>query len=177
LQSIDESLGRDSLLWGGSGRNQPSATGQKPSFNIQGDFVSDAIIYLHLEPESSLPEIANEPTRMVVIVEAEVSPEWQSLVSDWIVRSGCLYMMAWGIECSSWDDSVDWANINKYGEDPIPDDGFVITTWHSDEPLEEVFWFSKNCAIHPVVDLNQTIILDISTENQRVQLLHAYAAA
>ncbi|MYN29642.1 DUF7684 family protein [Duganella levis] len=139
--------------------------------------MSDAIIYLHLEPESSLPEIANEPTRMVVIVEAEVSPEWQSLVSDWIVRSGCLYMMAWGIECSSWDDSVDWANIDKYGEEPIPDDGFVMTTWHSDEPLEEVFWFSKNVAFHSVVDLQRTILLHISTTERRDQLIKAYEAA
>jgi hypothetical protein len=139
--------------------------------------VSDAIIYLQLEPESTLPNMTNEPTRMVVIIEAKVSPVWQGMVSDWIVRSGCLYMMAWGIECSSWDDSVDWANIDKYGEGPIPDDGFVATTWHSDEPLAEVFWFSKNCATHPVVDLNRTMILDISNESRRDQLLHAYDAA
>jgi hypothetical protein len=75
-------------------------------------------MYLHLEPESLLPEIAHEPIRMVVIVDAEVSSGWHSLVSDWIVRSGCLYMMAWG-------------NIEKYGAEPIPDDGFVTTTWHS----------------------------------------------
>jgi hypothetical protein len=134
------------------------------------------ITYLHLEPESTLPDINNEPTRMVVIVEVEVSPKWQSLVSDWIVRSGCLYMMAWGVGCSSWDDSVDWANIDKYNDGPIPADGFIVTTWHSDEPLEEVFWYSKKVAVHPVVDLDRTIILDISTENRRDQLLQAYAA-
>jgi hypothetical protein len=139
--------------------------------------VSDEITYLRLEPESTLPEITIEPTRMVVIVVAEVSPEWQSLVSDWIVRSGCLYMMAWGFDCSSWDDSVDWANIDKYGDAPIPEDAFVVTTWHSDEPLEEVFWYSKNLAIHPVVDLHRTVILDISTVNRRDQLLKAYATA
>lgn len=139
--------------------------------------MSDAIIYLHLEPESSRPEIANEPTRVVVIVEAEVSPEWQSLVSDWIVRFGCLYMMGWGIECSSWDDSVDWANIDKYGEEPIPDDCFVTTTWHSDGSLEEVFWFSKNVAFHSVVDLQRTILLHISTTGRRDQLIKAYEAA
>jgi len=139
--------------------------------------VSDALVYLQLEPESTLPEIANQPTRMVVIVEANVSPGWQGLVSDWIVRSGCLYMMAWGIECSSWDDSVDWANIDKYGEAPIPDDGFVATTWHSDESLVEVFWFSKNCATHPFIELSRTMILDISKVNRRDQLLQAYTAA
>jgi hypothetical protein len=151
--------------------------GQKPSFDLLGAMVSDAIIYLHLEPESTLPDMHNEPTRTVVIIEANVSPVWQEMVSNWIVRSGCLYMMAWGIECSSWDDSVDWANIDKYGEGPIPDDGFVATTWHSDETLANVFWFSKNCATHPVVDLKRTMILDISNESRKVQLLKAYDVA
>lgn len=113
--------------------------------------------YLHLEPESTLPEITNEPTRMVVIVAAEVSPEWHVLDSDRIVRSGCLYMMAWGVDCSSWDDSVDWANIDRYDDGPIPEDGFVVTTWHSDEPLEEVFWYSKKVAVDPVIPATQSL--------------------
>lgn len=123
--------------------------------------MSEEIVYLHLPPESSLPEIVHEPTRVVVIIEAKVSAEWQSLVSDWIVSAGCLYMMAWGIECTAWDDSVDWANIEKYGEEPIPDDNFVITTWHSDEKLADVFWFSKNAAVHPVIDLQRTMFAPI----------------
>jgi hypothetical protein len=45
-------------------------------------------------------------------------------------------MMAWGRECSSWDDSVDWANIDKFGDSPIPDDECVVTTWHEDEPAK-----------------------------------------
>lgn len=154
-----------------------SALAKTPSFNIQGNFVSEPIIYLHLEPESQLPPITNEPTRMVVIVEAEVSPEWQTLVSDWIVRSGCLYIMVWGIECSSWDDSVDWANIDKYGEEPIPDDGFITTTWHSDEPLKEVFGYCKNLTVHSFVDLPRTILLHISTAESKGRLTKAYEAA
>lgn len=114
---------------------------------------------------------------MVVIVEAEIPDEWQARVSDWIVRSGCLYMMAWGINSSSWDDSVDWANIDQFGTDSIPEASFVVTTWHDDEPLEEVFWYSKNCAFHSVVNLERTIILHISKEERRDELLLAYAAA
>jgi len=101
--------------------------------------------YLHIKPETALPDIgALAPFRAVVIVEAVVSPEWQSLVSDWLVRSGCLYMMAWGTNCSSWDDSVDMANVQQFDCGEIPEDGFVMTTWHEKEPLGEVFWFAKN---------------------------------
>lgn len=139
--------------------------------------MSHTISYVHIEPESRLPDITDVPSRVIVIVEQKVSPEWQAHLSDWIVRSGCLYMMAWGIDCSSWNDSVDWANIDKYGETPIPENGFVVTTWHSDEPLEEVFWYSKHLADHPVVRLNRTVLLDISTGNRRVELLDLYAEA
>lgn len=139
--------------------------------------MGDKITYLHLEPGSTLPGITVEPTRMVVIVAAEVTPGWRSLVSDWIVRSGCLYMMAWGIDCSSWDDEVDWANIDAYGDGEIPEAGFVMTTWHAGMPLEDALWYSKNLATHPVVDLHRTVILDISTVSRSDELLKAYAEA
>ncbi|WP_426176852.1 DUF7684 family protein [Massilia sp. TWR1-2-2] len=94
-----------------------------------------------------------------------------------MVSSGCLYMMAWGRECSSWDDSVDWANIDKFGDSPIPDDEFVVTTWHEDEPLKEVFWFSKTLAVHSSVDIVQTVVLDISVTSREHELLSLYESA
>jgi hypothetical protein len=139
--------------------------------------MASSMTYLWLKPDSTVPKFTYEPARMVVIVEAEISDEWQARISDWIVRAGCLYMMAWGINCSSWDDSVDWANIDQFGTDSIPEASFVVTTWHDDEPLEEVFWYSKNCAIHPAVNLERTIILHISKAERREELLLAYAAA
>jgi hypothetical protein len=43
--------------------------------------------YLHLPPESELPDIHDlSPSRIIVIAEVEVSPEWQSAVSDWMVH-------------------------------------------------------------------------------------------
>jgi hypothetical protein len=133
--------------------------------------------YIHLAPDSAPPEIAAVPSKFVVVVEAEVSGEWQQRVSDWIVASGCLYMMAWGRECSTWDDSVDLANIDQWGAGPVPEAGFVVTTWHDDEPLVEVFWFAKSVAQHACIDLVDTIILDISTASRKDELLRLYEAA
>ncbi len=136
--------------------------------------------YIYLKPESILPEIALvAPFRMVVIVEAVVTTPWQNVVSEWIVRSGCLYMMAWGVNCSSWDDSVDWANINEFQPEDVPEDRFVMTTWHTDEQLQEVFWFSKNNAFLDAVDIKQknTVLLHISPENRQEEILATYAAA
>lgn len=134
-------------------------------------------IYIHLPPGSIPPEITPEPSKFVVVVEAEVSYPWQKLVSEWMLASGCLYMMAWGRECSTWDDSVDWANIDTSSVTPIPENASVATTWHEDETLEEVFWFSKKVAEHSCVDLVRTVILDISTASRAADLLSLYEAA
>jgi len=133
--------------------------------------------YIHLAPDSIPPALTAVPSKFVVVVEAEVSGEWQQRVSDWIVASGCLYMMAWGRACSTWDDSVDWANIDQWGAGPIPESELVVTTWHDDEPLEEVFCFAKSVAQHACIDLVDTIILDISTASRRGELLGLYEAA
>lgn len=134
--------------------------------------------YLHLLPEStdffnSLPE---SPSRVVVIVEAPVTPTWQHAVSRWLVEGGCLYMMAWGLDCSSWDDSVDMANLEMFDFEPIPEERFVMTTWHEEDPLQEVFWYAKNLAHHPMVEVESTVLLHISAQPREAELLAAYAA-
>ena len=51
------------------------------------------------------------PFKCLILVTEKVAGPWQHSVSEWLVASGCLYMMAWGVNCSSWDDSVDIANL------------------------------------------------------------------
>ncbi len=131
--------------------------------------------YLQIQPESRLPYIGKlNPFRAVIIIDESVSSEWQKQVSTWIVRSGCLYMMAWGNECSSWDDSVDLANLEEFNYKDIPETKFVMTTWHENETLKEVFWFSKNTAFHPEVELPNTLILHIAKSSREQELLAEY---
>ena len=134
--------------------------------------------YLQLEPTSEVPDIsALNPFRAVVIVEENVSLEWQIQISNWLVSSGCLYMMAWGLNCVTWDDSVDLANLEQFNHGDIPDEKFVITTWHENEPLKEVFWFSKHNALHPDVDIKNNLLLHISKQNNEKYLLDKYTKA
>lgn len=140
--------------------------------------MSQPVEYKKIEPGKPLPALCTlGPFRAVVVVDAEVTSEWRSLVSDWLVRSGCLYLMAWGNNCSSWDDSVDEANIDQFFPAESPDDRFVMTTWHEGESLEDVFWFAKNCAIHPAVRLDRTVLVHISFHDMEHIFQHAYAAA
>jgi len=139
--------------------------------------MSEILAYVHLVPGAAPPERMPLPLRAVVIVESQATAGWQALVSDWLVESGCLYMMAWGIDCSTWDDSVDKANSERFDYGEIPEDQFVMTTWHSDESISEVFWFAKNVAHHPTIALAQTALIHIAAEAAGDRILQAYDEA
>lgn len=124
--------------------------------------------YLHLKPNEALPSIrTTSPFKLILISDVKVDPDWQAEISDWLVAAGCFYMMAWGVDCSLWDDSVDWANIHANDYHDIPVEKFVITTWHEDETLEEVCWYAKFTAWHPVHELKSLVVVHITHEARR----------
>ena len=140
--------------------------------------MTESPLYLHLPPDGPLPGIGHlSPFRAVVIIEAQVGAEWQGKVSDWLVQSGCLYMMAWGRDCTTWDDSVDIANLEAFGYGEIPGDRDVWTTWHNDWPLGEVFDFCKRHARHPVVELPRVLLLHIALQGDEARVLDVYTEA
>ena len=141
--------------------------------------MSIELIYLHLAPGSPFPDLPRTSTRVLVVVDAEVAREWQWQASKWMIDIGCLYMMAWGIDCTAWDDSVDYAHLEKYDYhyEQIPEDDFVITTWHDNVPLGEFFRSAKGEFAHPDFELKRTIILDIAKENRSAEIVETYMEA
>lgn len=134
--------------------------------------------YLQVQSGTELPEIIGmDPFRSVIILEESVTSEWQERVSDWLINSGCLYMMAWGENCSAWDDSIDHSNLKKFKYGEIPENKFVMTTWHDNESLKDVFWFSKHSAFHSIVNISNTLLLHISKSNKEEEYLDEYKSA
>ena len=134
--------------------------------------------YLHLKPGDNPPRLEGvAPFKAVVVIDSEVTPEWQAQVSDWLVRSGCRYMMAWGQKCSDWDSSVDEANLAMFDFGEISDDDFVITTWHENESLQDVFWFSERSANHPSLEIEATYIIHIAPVGNATELLETFRTA
>ena len=72
--------------------------------------------------------------------------------------------------------TVDWTNLEEFDFGDIPDDRFVMTTWHTDEPLSEAMWFAGQCAFHPDIELGDTVILHIASEARKAEMLETYAA-
>ena len=134
--------------------------------------------YFRIVEGEPLPDLAGfAPFRAVIAAEIPVTAQWRDQVGDWLVRQGCLYVMAWGQECGDWHDAVDWANIRAFDPNPVPDAGHVTTTWHDDETLDEVFWFAQFCANDPYAEFAGTVILHVSTVAAREAMLRRFAAA
>lgn len=101
-------------------------------------------IYIHISNDAPLPDIQEyKPFKAVVIIEELVAGYYELRVSRWLVDQGCLCMHAWGLKCTEWDDSVDHANLEKFYYKDIPDEARVMTTWHENQTLKEVFRFAK----------------------------------
>jgi hypothetical protein len=130
--------------------------------------------YLHFCPEQKLPEVVSRPHRAIIIAEVLVSEAWRTRVAAWLIRCRCLYVVAWGVDCEAWHDSADQANLEAFSFSDIPDDRLVMTTWHDNEPLSETLWFAGNCAFHPQIDLTKTILIHVSGEERRSDILRSY---
>ena len=134
--------------------------------------------YIRLNNGSNFPELKiTKPFKTIVIIEEKTSNEWQAAASFWLVQQGCRYMMAWGNECSTWDDSVDYANIEFFGYEQLQGEELVMTTWHDDETLQDVFLFSKNSAHHPTLDLSEVVIIHICQSEKKEFFLGEYTQA
>ena len=134
--------------------------------------------YIRLVSGDSLPELYDfSPFKALVVVEEDVSQEWQTAVSQWLASNGCLYMMAWGNECASWDNSVDAANLEQFDYGDIPEDEFIMTTWHEKDSLEETVWFAKHTAWHPTVELSNILFLHIGMVDREAELSAIYESA
>lgn len=137
----------------------------------------NAISYVHLSGSEPLAALSLPPFKAIIVSEAASVSQWREEVSAWLVRSGCLYLCAWGNACEAWHDSVDDANIGEFAGRTIPDDRFVMTTWHEKEPLSEALWFLGCCAEHPTVELNHTLIVHVAHLERRDMLLNQYRSA
>ena len=73
-----------------------------------------------------------------------------------------------------WDDAIDFANLANFDFGEIPKNDFVMTTWHENEKLQEVFWFAKNVAQHPFVELNRAVLIHIGEKSRQTELIRMW---
>jgi hypothetical protein len=127
--------------------------------------------YLHLTPDGHVPAAEElPPFKAIVIAEEEVSQMWQWEICRWLVACGVRYALCQGVDCEAWHDAIDDAADEASGYDEVPPEQAVITTWHEDEELEEVFWFSRHKVAHPALRQETTLLLHIADSSRQEEL-------
>jgi hypothetical protein len=89
------------------------------------------------------PFEGNEFVALVYVDDKHISPEEQEQLSDQIVTAGCRYAVCAGHLCSSWDNSIDMADLRRNNME-INEKTFVMTSWHEDEPVEDIVFHFLN---------------------------------
>jgi hypothetical protein len=74
------------------------------------------------------------------VAATDVSIDEQAVLSEAIVAQGCGSAVCAGFQCSTWDDSIDMVSVMAEAEGrPRPSVvDHVMTSWHEDEPIEDV---------------------------------------
>ncbi len=104
--------------------------------------------------------------KCLILIEREVDADYRHEVSGALVKAGCLFALAWGLDCTLWDDSVDWAFLELYDYGEYPEEKFVMTSWHDEETLEEAVEFAKHCTKYSDVKLDDILVLDFGPQER-----------
>lgn len=135
-----------------------------------------SISYIAIKPNEFLNfEVPAPIFKCGIICDTNTSNDFKNTITDYLYTMGCRYLCAWGNECSIWDDAMDWTSLDKHDYD-IPDDEFCMTTWHENEPVEEMLFFLKTCATTYLEgDIFQdTLILYIGEKPNKDNILQIY---
>ena len=140
--------------------------------------MTDKVTYLHLADGQPVPPLRQGPPfKAAVIIEQDCGKEWRAALCKWIVHSGCLSASTWGTSCEVWHDEIDHVNLSDFDWGDIPGDAFVLTSWHDHGELSEALFFVAECVEHPHVPLEVAIIIHISEEERKAELLAAFEKA
>ncbi|MCA9237973.1 MAG: hypothetical protein KDA44_21015 [Planctomycetales bacterium] len=122
--------------------------------------------FLRLEPpyDTPVPDFGAPFVAVVVACDSSIAPAQQANISAQLVANDCRYMLAWGINATSWDDSVDIAFIETDPDFNPPDDRHVMTTWHDNETIHDVVWFALMNTNFDSHDFQHYLALMIGTD-------------
>ena len=134
--------------------------------------------YLQISETSSLPGIKHlSPFKAVIAIEDPVSSERQQVICDWLVDSGCKYVMICGEESASWESMVRQTNLDRVSLDDMTPEQFVMITNHAKEGLRSVFWHAKKHAKHSHVKMVDLVTVHVSNQNRSTDYLAIFQKA
>lgn len=107
------------------------------------------VFFLPLDSLESLPSELRLPTPHFVLFLAcdveHLSDDAIYSFAEKMITFGTAYMCAWGKDCSRVDDSFDIVQV-MHDIETEENHPLIMTTWHTDESIDEALWFAFNVA-------------------------------
>ena len=107
---------------------------------------------------------------LLLVVDPTVTSEEKVSLAGQLVGQGCRYAVCTGLDSSSWDDAIDHAAVVAE-LDGTPTFGFVMTTWHEGEPLDDVVEFFFNQAMIDDAEPIHRLAIIIGEDEDRLREL------
>lgn len=148
-------------------------------------FETEKLVYFAVENNNLLPSFQPyEPFKALVIIDREIAKEVRFLWADWLIETPCRYMLAWGFECSKWDDDIDDTVVIKKIElenqqielwQGIPlNDYHIMTSWHEQDTLAEVIDCCLQADEYDEQKTDWTWIIDFYNIKNRLPILETF---
>ena len=99
------------------------------------------------QPWRVLPPPDDGAYSLLLVTLAPVSREDKNRLAAEIIASDARHIACWGVDCEDWHDTLDWAYLETDANFSPPDDRFVMTTWHDEEPLAGALFSLWFCGI------------------------------
>jgi hypothetical protein len=93
-----------------------------------------SIVVLPDDADSLISPFEDDYALLLVIASPLVSVGQRDRITSDIVSSRCRYALTFGHDCEVWHDVIDWTCVG----DGTVGARFLMTTWHDDEPIEDV---------------------------------------
>ena len=122
--------------------------------------------HLLVERAKGLPTWTfHSPYLAVLWIFEGVTGRWQKNVSEWLIDTGCLYVLAWkgGVGGHSWIESVDEARKNVVAPGHIAESHSVVTACYEYVALGAVLKFAENDAVHPTAGRLPSLLLMVKS--------------
>lgn len=108
--------------------------------------------HLQIEQSKGLPAWSScSPYLAVLWIFEGVKGQWQQNVSEWLIDTGCLYVLAWkgGVGGDSWIESLSEASKNAVARGQFAASHSLVTACYEYVALGEVIKFAEHEAVHP----------------------------
>lgn len=106
------------------------------------------------------------------VTTADILPKQRRCLCGELVALRPRWFVAAGYDCEKWHDTFDQALISQFAPDYIvPEDLMVLTSWHGNEPIEEVLFFTLFCGLPDDLGVHRYAILILgpaSPDTERV---------